>query len=66
MLSMNKQDQILNRLATNFGVKVGQLEGEKAVLQIELELVSKENEELRKEIEELKKEEEEPSDVEDY
>lgn len=54
---MNKQDQILNRLATNFGVKVGQLEGEKAVLQIELELVSKENEEL-------KKEEEEPLDVE--
>lgn len=33
----NKSDAILNQMATNFGVKIGQLEGEKAILQIELQ-----------------------------
>lgn len=54
----DKSDLILNQLATNTGIKIGQLEGEKAILQIELNEAQVQNQELTNQLEELRKEDE--------
>lgn len=52
----DKSDLVLNQLATNTGIKIGQLEGEKAILQVELKEVQAQNQELSRQLEELRKE----------
>lgn len=44
---MNKESRIINQAVTNMSAKIGQLEAEKAILQIEIEDLNKEIEELK-------------------
>ncbi|WP_270312630.1 hypothetical protein [Vagococcus fluvialis] len=51
-----KSDLVINQLASNFANKIAQLEGEKAILQVELNLAQKLVNELEQEKEEAGKE----------
>ncbi|MFS7206725.1 hypothetical protein AB6831_04365 [Carnobacterium divergens] len=42
----NKADLVINQLAQNFAQKIAQLEGEKAILQVEYQELQKQNKEL--------------------
>ncbi len=53
----DKTDMILNQMASNFGAKIGQLEGEKAVLQVELQGAYQRIQELESQLEERKEDE---------
>ncbi len=50
----DKTDMILNQMASNFGAKIGQLEGEKAILQVELQEAQQQINELQSKINEEK------------
>lgn len=54
----DKTELALNQLASNTGIRLGQLEGEKALLQVELNLAQRENQVLKQQLEELRKEDE--------
>ena len=53
---MNKTEQQLNVLAQNMGLRIGMLEGEKAILQVELQEMGEHMKLLMEELEELKQE----------
>ncbi|MFW7373901.1 hypothetical protein [Vagococcus fluvialis] len=53
-----KSDLVINQLAGNFANKIAQLEGEKAILQVELNLAQQRINELEQEKEEIGKEDE--------
>ena len=46
-METSREEMIINQLAQNFAQKVAALEGEKAILQIELQLVSQELERIK-------------------
>lgn len=54
----NKTDLVLNQMASNFGAKIGQLEGEKAILQVELQEAHQTIQKLEEKLEEIRKEDE--------
>lgn len=43
----NKADLVINQLAQNFAQKIAQLEGEKAILQVECQELEKQNKGLK-------------------
>lgn len=47
LMETSREEMIINQLAQNFAQKVAALEGEKAILQIELQLVSQELERIK-------------------
>lgn len=47
----NKTDAILNQMAGNFGAKIGQLEAEKSILQVELQEAIEKIQELENKLE---------------
>lgn len=51
----DKSDLIINQLATNYANKTAILEADKAMLQVELNLVQQENQSLKQQLEELRK-----------
>lgn len=53
-MKMNKTEQQLNLLAQNMGLKLAILEGEKAVLQVELQEISEQFKQLSEGREQLK------------
>lgn len=53
----DKSDLVINQLASNFANKIAQLEGEKAILQVELNLAQQEISELKQEKDKTGKEE---------
>lgn len=54
----NKTDLVLNQMASNFGAKIGQLEGEKAILQVELQEAYQTIQNLEQKLEATRKEDE--------
>lgn len=54
----DKSDLVINQLASNFANKIAQLEGEKAILQVELNLAQQKINELEQEKEETGKDDE--------
>jgi len=56
---MNKQDKILNNLATNLSLKLGEAEVKVSVLSVELQEAQEEIQALQKQLEEQKQNEEE-------
>lgn len=47
LMETSREEMIINQLAQNFAQKVAALEGEKAILQVELQLVSQELEQIK-------------------
>lgn len=50
----NKTNSVLNHMASNFGAKIGQLEGEKAILQVDLQEAYQTIQKLEQQLEERK------------